>query len=115
MISPYQIHDSTPQSLSHPRVWNVVLYDEDGSFSGAANSSIVSNHPMMLVGDEFQPSNWVNAYRSPHKFALSIWSFQDYLLIIIRILLVQDRKQEHQPNRFIICMDIKREYNFRSS
>ena len=65
----------TPQSLSHPRVWNVVLYDEDGSFSGAPNSSIVSNHPMMLVGDEFQPSNWVNAYRSPHKFALSYLQF----------------------------------------
>jgi len=52
-----------------------VLYDEDGSFSGAANSSVVSNHPMMLVGDEFQPSNWVNAYRSPHKFALSYLEF----------------------------------------
>ncbi|MDA9907189.1 T9SS type A sorting domain-containing protein [Flavobacteriaceae bacterium] len=65
----------TPQSLSHPRVWNIVLYDEDGSFSGAPNSSIVSNHPMMLVGDEFQPSNWVNAYRSPHKFAHSYLTF----------------------------------------
>ena len=54
---PISNTDSTPQSLSHPRFWNVVLYDEDGSFSGAPNSSIVSNHPMMLVGDEFQPSN----------------------------------------------------------
>ncbi|MDC1283069.1 T9SS type A sorting domain-containing protein, partial [Crocinitomicaceae bacterium] len=72
---PISNTDSTPQSLSHPRVWNVVLYDEDGSFSGAANSSVVSNHPMMLVGDEFQPSNWVNAYRSPHKFALSYLEF----------------------------------------
>ncbi|MDA9018354.1 T9SS type A sorting domain-containing protein [Saprospiraceae bacterium] len=72
---PISNTDFTPQSLSHPRVWNVVLYDEDGSFSGVANSSIVSNHPMMLVGDEFQPSNWVNAYRSPHKFALSILKF----------------------------------------
>jgi len=67
--------DFTPQSLSHPRIWNVVLYDEDGSFSGAPNSSIVSNHPMMLIGDEYQPPNWVNAYRSPHKFALSILQF----------------------------------------
>ena len=72
---PISNNDSTPQSLSHPRVWNIVLYDEDGSFSGAPNSSIVSNHPMMLVGDEFQPSNWVNAYRSPHKFALSYLEF----------------------------------------
>ena len=65
----------TPQSLSHPRVWSNVLYDEDGSFSGVPNSSIVSNHPMMLFGDEFQHPNWVNAYRSPHKFALSLLQF----------------------------------------
>ena len=76
---PISNTDSTPQSLSHPRFWNVVLYDEDGSFSGAPNSSIVSNHPMMLVGDEFQPSNWLNAYRSPHKFALSILKFPGLL------------------------------------
>lgn len=72
---PISNTDFTPQSLSHPRVWNVVLYDEDGSFSGAPNSSIVSNHPMMLVGDEYQPSNWVHAYRSPHKFVLTLLSF----------------------------------------
>jgi len=62
----------TPQSLSHPRVWNIILYDEDGSFSGRPESSIVANHPMLLVGDEYHHSNWVNAYRSPHKFALII-------------------------------------------
>ena len=72
---PIRNNDDTPQSLSHPRVWNLVLYDEDGSFSGRPESSIVSNHPMMLVGDEFQHSNWVNAYRSPHKFALVILQF----------------------------------------
>ncbi len=72
---PMKNNDDTLQSLSHPRVWNTVLYDEDGSFSGRPESSIVSNHPMMLVGDEYQHSNWVNAYRSPHKFALTILQF----------------------------------------
>jgi hypothetical protein len=72
---PMKNNDDTPQSISHPRVWNIVLYDEDGSFSGRPESSIVSNHPMMLVGDEFQHDNWVNAYRSPHKFALVILQF----------------------------------------
>jgi hypothetical protein len=72
---PIKNNDDTPQSPSHVRVWSTVLYDEDGSFSGRPESSIVSNHPMMLVGDEFQHSNWVNAYRSPHKFALVILQF----------------------------------------
>lgn len=72
---PISNTDFRPQSLSHPRVWNIVLYDEDGTFSGQPESSIVSNHPMMVIGDEYQPSNWVNAYRSPHKFALSLLEF----------------------------------------
>ncbi len=67
--------DFTPQSKSHVRVWSMVLYDEDGSFSGEPQSSVVSNHPMMLVGDEYQHPNWVNAYRSPHSFALTILQF----------------------------------------
>lgn len=72
---PIKNNDARPQNPSHPRVWNIVLLDEDGSFSGAANSSIVSNHPFMLVGDEFQPSNWTRAYRSPHNFVLSALRF----------------------------------------
>jgi hypothetical protein len=67
--------NTTPQSLSHPRVWNMVLLDEDGSFTGTPGNSVVSNHPMMLVGDEDQPSNWVNAFSSPHKFDLTILEF----------------------------------------
>ena len=67
---------SADQNNSHPRIWNIVLLDEDGSLSGGTpNSSIVSNHPMMLVGDEVQPSNWTNTYRSPHLFALNILRF----------------------------------------
>ena len=67
--------DMTPQSLSHPRVWNMVLLDEDGSLTGTAGHSVVSNHPMMLVGDEAQPVNWVNAFSSPHRFDLVILQF----------------------------------------
>ncbi len=72
---PIANNDSTPQNPSLSRVWNVVLYDEDGSFTGVPNSSIVSNHSLMLIGDEDQPTGWVNAYRSSHKFALSLLDF----------------------------------------
>lgn len=72
---PIAKNDFTPQSKSHVRVWSMVLYDEDGSFSGIPESSVVSNHPMMLVGDEYRHNNWVNAYRSPHKFALTLLKF----------------------------------------
>ena len=73
--TPLKNNDDTPQSISHVRVWNTVLYDEDGSFSGQPESSVVSNHPMMLVGDEYQHSNWSNAYRSSHKFAFVVLRF----------------------------------------
>ncbi|WP_147676346.1 G8 domain-containing protein [Algibacter pacificus] len=68
-------NDTRPQNPSHPRNWNTVVLDEDGSLTGKPNSSIVSNHPFMLVGDEFQPSNWTRAYRSPHNFVLSALRF----------------------------------------
>jgi hypothetical protein len=56
---------------AHPRYWSVVLRDITGDISGKTNTSIVSNHPFLLVGDEFRPSNWVNTYRSDHHFVLS--------------------------------------------
>jgi len=56
----------------HPRVWNVAIRDLDGSFGGAANTTIVSNHPLMLTGGEYQAPNWSNIYRSTHKFGL-VW------------------------------------------
>ncbi|NJX14438.1 G8 domain-containing protein [Tamlana crocina] len=68
-------NDTRPQNPSHPRNWNTVVLDEDGSLTGRANSSIVSNHPFMLVGDEFQHSNWTRAFRSPHNFVLSALRF----------------------------------------
>jgi hypothetical protein len=67
--------DTRPQNPSHPRNWITVLLDEDGSVTGKANSSIVSNHPFMLVGDETKPSNWIRAFVSPHNFASSVLRF----------------------------------------
>jgi len=58
-------------SVAHPRMWSIVLRDKDGSLSNdpsKANTSIVGNHPFLLVGDEDQPNGWENTYSSPHKF-----------------------------------------------
>lgn len=60
-----------PNHPGHPRYWSIVLRDFTGGLSGKANTSIVSNHPFMLVGDEYRPPNWERAYRSDHRFALS--------------------------------------------
>ncbi len=60
---------------SHPRTWSVVVADKDGTLSGKANSSIVGNHPFLLLGDEDKYPNWHNAYRSNHHFAMSILSY----------------------------------------
>ena len=72
---PIKNDDTRPQNPSHPRNWITVLLDEDGSITGKANSSIVSNHPFMLVGDETKPSHWVRAYISKHNFASSVLRF----------------------------------------
>ncbi len=72
---PIKNDDTRPQNPSHPRNWITVLLDEDGSLTGKANSSIVSNHQFMLVGDETKPSNWVRAYVSPHNFVSSVLRF----------------------------------------
>ncbi|WP_224364598.1 G8 domain-containing protein [Hyalangium versicolor] len=55
----------------HPRYWSIVLRDTTGGISGKANTSIISNHPFMRVGDEYAPPAWTRAYRSDHRFALS--------------------------------------------
>lgn len=67
-IAPQDAHANHP---GHPRYWSIVLRDVDGGIGGQANSSLVSNQPFMLVGDEFKPANWTNFYRSPHRFVLS--------------------------------------------
>ncbi len=55
---------------THPRMWNNILMDDDGTLTGTAGTSVVANHPLHLVGDETQPANWTNAYKSNHDFVL---------------------------------------------
>ncbi|HSH66015.1 MAG TPA: hypothetical protein VLB84_09500, partial [Bacteroidia bacterium] len=71
-IKPVHAEANDP---GHPRYWSVVLRDVTGGISGKANTSIVSNHPFLLVGDEFLPTNWINTYRSDHRFVLSRLSY----------------------------------------
>jgi hypothetical protein len=59
----------------HPRYWSIVLRDLTGGITGKTNTSIVSSQPFMRVGDEYRPPNWVNAYRSDHRFVLSRLSY----------------------------------------
>ncbi len=66
IIPPANIDANGP---GHPRIWAQVIVDVDGSISGVPNSSIVSNHPFMLVGGETRPSVWTNMYRSDRRFA----------------------------------------------
>ncbi len=65
----------------HPRFWSVVIRDLTGGISGKANTSIVSNHPFLLTGDEYRPNNWTNVYRSDHKFVLSRLSYANSVMI----------------------------------
>lgn len=58
-----------PQHYYNPRIWMMALRDPDGSVGGAANSSIITNHPFMRTGTDYQPANWTNTFRSQHKFA----------------------------------------------
>lgn len=71
-IPPTYAHANHP---AHPRFWSIVLRDIDGGISQKANTSIVSNQPFLLVGDEFQPSNWVRTYRSDRHYALSLLTY----------------------------------------
>lgn len=70
----------------HPRVWSVVIWDEDGSFSNSQNSkSIVGNHSFLLTkqksgNEDFEESQLVgyeNTYISDHRFALAILDHTD--------------------------------------
>ena len=64
--------DAHANHVGHPRFWSIVLRDEDGSLSGVPDSSIISNHRFMRVGDETQPANWTRVYSSPHHFVTAI-------------------------------------------
>lgn len=69
IVAPPNVDANGP---GHPRIWSIVIKDEDGSLTGLANSSMVTNHPFLLVGDEYQPPNWTRVYRSSHEFALAL-------------------------------------------
>jgi cell surface hyaluronidase len=66
---PADAHANHP---GHPRFWSIVLRDVDGSLAGKANTSIISNHPFLRLGDEHQPPNWNRMFRSDRKFALVV-------------------------------------------
>ncbi|MBT5816295.1 MAG: hypothetical protein HOI15_18380, partial [Opitutales bacterium] len=53
----------------HPRDWQNILNDEDGSLTGMANSSLITTHRFLRVGDETLYGNARNVLHSPHKFA----------------------------------------------
>jgi hypothetical protein len=60
-----QVHD-----LQEPRRWGIALRDEDGTFGGTANTTIISNHPMMRSNGDTAPyANWANTYVSTRSFA----------------------------------------------
>ncbi len=69
-------YDLPPKSFitngepEHPRTWTMVFRD-DGSVSNQGSSSIVSNHPLLLTGQETKPENWNNAYVNNHHYSLA--------------------------------------------
>ena len=58
-----------------PLKWCTVLFDKTGSITGLPESSIVSNHPMLLVGDEATLPSWTNMYYTPRHYIHSGHSF----------------------------------------
>jgi len=55
----------------HPSTSCLVLNDKTGSITGQANASIISNFPMLSVGDEATFSNWTNLYYTPRRYVHS--------------------------------------------
>lgn len=62
---------SGANSPGHPRYWQSILRDEDGSLTGIADASIISNHPFMRIGDELKPPNFTYTFITPHKLAVA--------------------------------------------
>jgi cell surface hyaluronidase len=58
-----------PQHYDNPRTWMMALLDKDGTLTGLANASVITNNPFMRTPLDFQPANWSNTIRSPYKFA----------------------------------------------
>lgn len=57
------VHD-----LQEPRRWGIALVDEDGTLSGNAGWTVISNHEMMTSLVDAAPANWSNAFASPLSF-----------------------------------------------
>ncbi|MEO7099023.1 MAG: hypothetical protein ABI162_06650 [Luteolibacter sp.] len=61
-----------------PRSWSMAVYDVDGSVSGRACSTIISNHSFMRTSTDYRPANWTNTYRSNHRFAYTTLGGANY-------------------------------------
>ena len=61
--------DANTNSMAHPRKWQNVISDGDGSLTGLADSSLVANHPWYFTGSETLYAGSQNVYHVPHKFA----------------------------------------------
>lgn len=61
-----------------PRVWSIVIKDVDGSLSGKAGSSVITNHPFIhFENEDYQFDNWTNIYRSDHEFVTTRISYPE--------------------------------------
>lgn len=58
-----------PQHYDNPRTWMMALLDVDGTLTGLANASVITNNPFVRTPLDFQPANWSNTFRSPYKYA----------------------------------------------
>lgn len=59
----------------HPRFWSYIHWDKDGSLTGKANTSIITNHPLGRDGSEVRYENWTNIYRTDRRFAYYTMTF----------------------------------------
>jgi len=57
--------------LEHPHTWCMTVRDADGSLTGYPNSTIITNHPFLRIGDECQPDNWLNVYYTHRSYVLA--------------------------------------------
>jgi cell surface hyaluronidase len=57
---------------NQPTVWNAIFRDKTGSITSHPDYSIISNHPMLTVGDEQTFANWTNIFYTPRNYVFSI-------------------------------------------
>lgn len=92
----------TPNHPRDPHLWSVILRDVTGDIGGKANTSIISNHPFQLTGNEHQPSNWTRAYRSDHKFVLATVSYS--ITAQDRYDLTVTRSKDNTPSSSVLYL-----------